>query len=234
MLSIAIYSDQTDSLEELKSFIQDYLIETRTIAKVSIFNTPYELLTIPQSFDIYFFDMNTKDGVIELSQKIMKIDTDRCYVFTSSDASDARLSAKARASYFIEKPYDKNEIHEILMETKKKIKEDNFIIKTPSGERRVKVKDLNYINIVKRCLCYHLRDGNMFDGQTLRSSFEKAIHPLEEHKAFLFLAPSLLINISEIKILDADHIVFENDEVLYTPKKAYDTICTAWKNYNKI
>lgn len=189
---------------------------------------------VPQSFDIYFFDVDTGDDIVELAQKIMKIDTDRCYVFASADTSFARLAAKARASYFIEKPYDRNEISEILMETKKNIKEDNFIIKTPSGERRVRVKDLNYINIVKRCLCYHLKDGNMFDGQTLRSSFEKAIHPLEEHKAFLFLPPSLLINVSEIKILDADHIVFENDEVLYTPKKAYDVIREAWKNYNKI
>lgn len=234
VLSIAIYSDQIDSLEELKLFIQDYLIATKTIAKVSVFNTAYELLTVPQSFDVYFFDMDTKDDVIDLSQKMMKIDTDRCYVFSSVNTSIAHLAARARASYFIEKPYNKYEIDEILTETKKNIKEDNFIIKTPEGERRVRVKDLNYINIVKRCLCYHLKDGNMFDGQTLRSSFEKAIHPLEEHKSFLFLPPSLLINVSEIKILDTNHITFENDEILYTPKKAYDTIREAWTTYNKI
>ena len=59
---------------------------------------------------------------------------------------------------------------------------------------------LNYINIVKRCLSYHLKDGTMLDGQSLRVSFEKAIDPLQERPSFLFLAPSLLINLNEIKI----------------------------------
>ena len=95
---------------------------------------------------------------------------------------------------------------------------------------------LNYVNIVKRCLCYHLADGTMFDGQVLRTAFEKAIDPLQYHKsgAFLFLAPSLLINVGEIKILNGDHIIFENDDVLYFPKKAYDKVREAWLNYSRI
>jgi hypothetical protein len=90
----------------------------------------------------------------------------------------AHLAAKVRANYFITKPYDKEELVEILMEIRKEIKEDSIIIKIPSGDRRVRINNLNYINIVRRCLCYHLKDGTMFDGQTLRSSFEKAIDPL--------------------------------------------------------
>ena len=69
---------------------------------------------------------------------------------------------------------------------RKKIKEDSIIIKT--GERRVRVNHLNYINIVKS----YILDSTMFDGQTLRSSFEKAIHPLEENKAFFILAAKLI------------------------------------------
>jgi hypothetical protein len=66
----------------------------------------------------------------------------------------------------------------------------------------------------------------------LRSSFEKAIYPLQHHKAFLFLPPSTLINIEEIKILNTDHIIFENDDVLYFPKKQYETIRKAWMEHN--
>ena len=74
----------------------------------------------------------------------------------------------------------------------------------------------------------------MFDGQTLRSSFEKAIYPLQENKSFLFIPPSLLINIGEIKILNSDNAVFENDDVVYFPKKSYDMIHDKWLNYNRI
>ena len=146
----------------------------------------------------------------------------------------AYLATKARADYFITKPYDKDELVEILMEIRKEIKEDSIIIKIPSGDRRVRINNLNYINIVRRCLCYHLKDGTMFDGQTLRSSFEKAIDPLQNNKSFLFLAPSLLINLSEIKIINKDHIIFENDDILYFPMKQYDNLRNAWINYNKI
>ena len=75
----------------------------------------------------------------------------------------------------------------------------------------------------------------MFDGQTLRNSFEKAISPLQHHKSksFLFLPPSLLINVGEIKILNNDNIIFENDDVLYIPKKSYDVVHDAWIDYNK-
>ena len=59
---------------------------------------------------------------------------------------------------------EKEELIQILKEVKQKIQYDNIIIKVAGGERRLRVNHLNYINIVKRCLCYHLTDGNMFDG----------------------------------------------------------------------
>jgi hypothetical protein len=68
----------------------------------------------------------------------------------------------------------------------------------------------------------------------LRSSCEKAIDPLQNNKSFLFLAPSLLINLGEIKIINKDNIVFENDDVLFFPMKQYDNVRNAWINYNRI
>jgi hypothetical protein len=68
----------------------------------------------------------------------------------------------------------------------------------------------------------------------LRSSVEKAIDPLHKHKAFLFIAPSLLINIGEIKEVNKDNIKFENDDVLFFPMKHYETVRNTWINYNRI
>lgn len=234
MLSIAIYSDQAEDVTELRSIIQDFLIEAKTMAKVAVFKEEDLFITVPDSFDIYIMDMDSAHDVLALGSRMMGIDEGSYFIYTSRNPEVAYKAAKIHAHYFIAKPYDTEEIVSILNKIKKKVKEDSIIIKTPLGERRVRVNNVNYINIVKRCLCYHLKDGNMFDGQTLRSSFEKAIYPLQEHEAFLFLAPSLLINIGEIKIMDTDNLTFENDEVLYFPKKSYDIIRDAWMNYNKI
>ena len=204
------------------------------MAKISCFSTPEEVMMIPNRYDVYFMDMDSTNDATVLGKNRRLIDEGSQFVYMSINPNVAHIAAKVRSDYFITKPFDKEEIAEILNEIKKEIKEDSIIIKIPSGERRVRINNLNYINIVRRCLCYHLKDGAMFDGQTLRSSFEKAIDPLHKHKSFIFLAPSLLINLGEIKIINKDNIVFENDDVLFFPMKQYDNVRNAWINYNRI
>lgn len=234
MLSIAIYSDQEDVIK-LKSLIQDFLIENKIMAKVAVFNESHEFIVVPDSFDIYIMDMDSKDDVIVLGQQMMDIDKIGKFIYISSYNIDNIYSAaKAQVDYYIEKPVEKDALFKILSKIRKEVKEDSIIIKSPLGERRIRVSSLNYIDIVKRCLCYHLKDGTMFDGQTMRTSFVKAISPLQERPPFLFLPPSLLINVSEIKELRDDHLIFENDDILYFPKKSHDTVREAWYNYNRI
>lgn len=235
MISIAIFSDIPEEVNELKSAIQDYVIEAKLMARIQVFHNAYKFITVPNSFDVYIMDMDSQDDVIALGKQMMGIDNNGHFIFIGTDKTKAHLVAKIKGDYFIDKPIDINELEEVLKEIKEKIQEDTLVIKIASGERRVKLNDLNYINIVKRCLCYHLNDGTIFDGQTLRTSFEKAISPLQFHKsnAFLFLPPSLLINVGEIKILNGDNIVFENGEVLYYPKKSYDKVRKAWAGYNR-
>ena len=178
MLSIAIYSDQIEDVATLKTLIQDFLIESKTMAKISCFSNPDDMIMIPNRYDVYFMDMDAENDATVLGKQMRQIDNGSQFVYMSINPNVAHLAAKVRADYFITKPYDKEELIEILAEIRKEIKEDSIIIKIPSGDRRVRINNLNYINIVRRCLCYHLKDGTMFDGQTLRSSFEKAIDPL--------------------------------------------------------
>ena len=189
---------------------------------------------VPVRYDVYFMDMDSNEDAMALGKTMTDIDTGSRFVYMSADTTKAYFAYKIHADYFLEKPIDIQELNSILTAIKQKIQEDNIIIKTPTGERRIRINTLNYINIVKRCLCYHLKNGTMFDGQTLRTSFEKAIYPLQNQKVFLFLAPSLLLNLSEIKEVNGDHAIFENDEIVYFPKKSYDLVREAWLHYNKI
>ena len=233
---MVIGSINTTMICELKSIIQDFLIEGKNMAKVSVLGDKEEIVMAPSCFDIYFLDMDlfSEEDIVPFSKQIKQIDNNAHLIYMSDKSEMARLSAKAKADYFITIPFDKEEIFEILNEIKKEVREDSVIIKVPGGERRIRTNHLNYIDIVKRCLCYHLKDGTMFDGQTLRSSFEKAIDPLHKNRQFYFLAPSLLLNLNEIKTILSDKIIFENDAVVYIPKKSRDTIYEAWEKYNKI
>ena len=114
--------------------------------------------------DIYFLDMESFDDVINFAKQMKLLDPNGHFIFMSENPNNAHLTTKIRSSYFITKPYEKEEIIDILNEIKEEVKEDSIIIKIPTGERRIRVNNLNYINIVRRCLCYHLKDGTMFDG----------------------------------------------------------------------
>lgn len=203
------------------------------MAKIAYYDNSNILLSAPSSYDIYIMDMDSEANIIELGTKLKSVDSGGYFLYLSQDSENVRRVPKSHKNLFLVKPIEKEELIAVLAEIKQAIKDDSIMIKTALGDRRIRVNNLNYINIVKRCLCYHLTDGNIFDGQTLRTSFEKAIHPLEEHKAFIFIAPSLLINIGEIKILHKDHIQFENDDVLYYPMKHYDIVRAAWIEYNR-
>ena len=235
MLSIAIYSNNKSIITRLKSIIQDFLIEIKAMSKVSVFSDPEKFITAHKSYDIYIMDMDSKDDTIELGKKIMEIDGGSYFIYLGKDMNDIRKALKLHINYYLLKPIETEDLLHILKTIKRKIQDDTIVIQIPTGDRRVRANNLNYINIVKRCLCYHLKDGTMFDGQTLRSSFEKAISPLQFHKSksFLFLPPSLLINIGEVKIVNGDHVIFENEDILYFPKKAHDTVREAWTNYNR-
>lgn len=234
MLSIAIYSNSEIVITDLKFLIQDFLIDSKTMAKVSVFQTGEDIVAFPGTYDMYLIDMDTDENSLALGASLMAINDNGYFVLFSQETANAYRATKIHAHYFLDRPFEKEEVFKVLTKIRKRVKEDSIIIKTPLGERRVRVHNVNYINIVKRCLCYHLQDGTMFDGQTLRSSFEKAIDPLQNHESFVFVAPSLLINLGEIKIMDADHLVFENDDVLFFPKKSYDLIHERWVDYAKI
>ena len=144
MLSIAIYSDQHDDVEKLKSIIQDFLIDVRMMAKVSYFNDPETFITVPGSYDIYIMDMDSKDDTLELGRKMRDIDTGSHFIYISSDPSTAASAAKARVDYYLLKPLEHDEIIDVLKEVKKKIQDDNIIIDGGNTSTlEVKASDIN-------------------------------------------------------------------------------------------
>ena len=109
-----------------------------------------------------------------------------------------------------------------------KRKKGLVIISTSKGDKRVELKDLNFIDIEERSLFYHLDDEVIKARCILRTSFVKAVEPYLCNENLFFLKPSLLINIDNIQFLDKDHIIFKNDEILYFPKKYYIEIYEKW------
>jgi hypothetical protein len=112
----------------------------------------------------------------------------------------------------------------IVTKTRSKI----MLVPTAAGEELIYIRNLNYINIEERSMCYHLTEGMLKASHVLRNSFEKSIRQYLHNDNLMFIKPSLLINLANIKSLNREYITFRNGEVLYYPKKYYEFIRERW------
>ena len=176
MLTVAIYSKDLDNIETIKESIQDVIIENHIFAKISQYTTGADFLMSSNSFDIYFMDLDLDldENILNLLNKVLEIDNGASTILFSGDISRGYSAHSLAADYFITKPIGKDSLERIILKIKKKIKEESIVITTGLGDRRIKLNNLNYVNIEGRCLCYHLKDGSLLDGKTLRTNFREA------------------------------------------------------------
>lgn len=230
MFSIAICDDNEIQLEIEYDLITNYLVETKSMAKIKKYISAKDLLFDTQKFDIYLLDMvlpGEMDG-ISLGKKIKEQDANAKIIYITADNSKAVDAYEIQAFSYLVKPINMSKLTSTLDRVRECIRKECFIMQTNEGERRIHTNELLYIDISRRCLCYHLKDGNYIDGQCLRGSFENALGAIKENEDFIFLKPSLLINLSEIDLLNQDHLTFKNGQTIYFPKAKYQQIKDAW------
>lgn len=136
------------------------------------------------------------------------------------------------SNYILLRPAKQEYFFNILNDIKTQIKEESFMIRIPhGGDERIKIKDLNYINIENRSLMYHLKHNKEVSSVSLRERFVVATKSLMEHPELYFMAPSLIVNMTNIKILYKDHIEFYDGSILYFPETHYRDLKEKWKQY---
>lgn len=231
MLTAAIYSSDTESINIIKETIQNIIVENHLSAKISVFENKEEILTTPNSFDVYLMDIDEEIDILKLTNKLIEIDNGASTILFSEDIHKGYIASEKGVDYFLMKPINPEALTIILKKIRNRIKYESIIIKTNSGDRRIKINNFNYVNIENRCLCYHLRDGAFLDRKTLRTNFKEAIQPLLIKEMLYLIGTSLLVNLEEIKYLNKDHIIFDNDEVLYYPKTHWENLNIAWRKY---
>ena len=155
------------------------------------------------------------------------------FVFVTNDIKDILEIVQTHPEeYLLLAPIEEESLLKVFENVKTKLKRSAVVIKLAHAEdKRIYVKDLNYINIIKRNLRYHLADGREIDGPTLRNSFVKEIGSLLNKPELYFIQPSLLINLTNVEALWPDHLQFDNGDILYYPKTAYDKLKLMWKEY---
>ena len=71
---------------------------------------------MPNRYDAYFLDMESFDDVINFAKQMKPLDPNGHFIFMSENPNNAHLTTKIRSSYFITKPYEKEEIIDLFDE----------------------------------------------------------------------------------------------------------------------
>ena len=230
MIKVIIYEKYIENVGDVRGYLRQFANNNNVIVKENVFFKVEDMIEISADVCLLDYKAFLEDEDILLK---WKDENNTKFIFITSDIKDiVDIMQNHPEQYLILSPVEEESLIKVFENLKLRIKRIAIIAKLAHQEdKRIYVKDLNYINITKRNLRYHLADGREYDSQTLRQSFSKEISPLLIKPELYFIQPSLLVNMTNIETLWDDHMQFENGDIIYYPKTAYEKLKAAWKEY---
>ena len=89
------------------------------------------------------------------------------------------------------------------------------------GYRKIKIDDINYINIEQRNLCFHTVNNENIMSRCLRQSFINETKFIMKFNELYLIGNTLIVNLKNIKSIYPNYIEFINGAQIYYPNKYY-------------
>ena len=231
MLKTAICTQQIVASDVLKQFLKEYGIANHKLVDVKDYDSASDLLAGPAA-NIYFLKSGTytEDNQL-LGFAIRDKFPDALIVCVAEDVNDAFLGYRFHAAACLAQPVQKSELEEILNDLESLIRERFIIVHTKNKDFALRCKDIQYVNVEGRNLCYHLVSGQMIMGQTLRAAYKQYVKPFEYHSNFVTIGLSVTINLDEVDTIEDSKIIFKNKQVIYIPTKHQKELEQLWYKY---
>lgn len=200
MLKIAICEDTKEEEEKLTSILK----EVNTANEYQIFHSGEEFLELfqPHEYDLLLMDIYM-EGIsgIETVEKVRETDSDVAVAFVTTSQDFALQSYRLSALKYIEKPYQKKDIEEILQLAKiKKESVPKLIIYKNGKEERIIFRNILYIEAQGRHLMIHLKTGEAIQITEKLTS----LLPQLENQPFFHSHKSYCVNLEYIMYIDQE------------------------------
>lgn len=233
LLKFIIYNTENAQVSKVRKSLHDYAEQQYASIKILSVNSLEELIKTHGTICLMDYDFYLKN--FERLKKWKK-KTHICFMFIAKNHYQMIEAVKSNPNdYCLLSPLKTDMLLMLLDYIREKIKSKVIAIKKAhNGEEIIEVNKLNYVNIVHRSLRFYMTYGKQIDSQTLRQSFYKEVQPMLKHTELYFMAPSLLVNLENIKELYPDHIIFKNGDITYYPKTQYEKLRTAWFEFHQI
>lgn len=199
-LKIAICEDTKEEGEKLTSILEEVSIPN----EFRVFSSGEELLKNyePHSYDLLLMDiyMGGISGV-ETIEQIRMIDEDVAVAFVTTSQDFALQSYRLSALKYIEKPYKKKEIEEILQLAKlKKESAPSLCIRRNGKDERIPFHQILFLEAQGRHVLIHMKEGEAIQ------ITEKLVSllPQLDGQPFFYSHKSYCVNLEMVMYIDQE------------------------------
>lgn len=186
-------------------------------------------------FDVYILDilMHGMNG-IELGTRLRQMGFDGKIIYLTSSPEYAIESYRVKAFNYLLKPIRKDLFFAALDDAYSSLaqrKGKGIIVRTKDSSIRVNFDSIEYAELCKRTVIYHLTGGKTLESVSIRSSFSDAVQDLLLDSRFIQCGTSMVANMHHITMVEKDGLLFRNQRKVYLPRKACSDIRSVWYDF---
>ncbi|HIR39117.1 MAG TPA: response regulator transcription factor [Candidatus Coproplasma stercoripullorum] len=220
MINVAIVDDNSKDISRLQECLKLYGEEKGINFSIKTFSNGVDFLTrFRPEYDIVFLDVDMPDmNGFRTAEKLREMDTDVVLVFVTNLAQYAIEGYKYDAIDYVVKPL---KYYPFAMKMKKVVqrcsdrRENAIFVATATGQARLPVQDIYYIEINLHEIIYHTDHGEYYARGTLKKVEEQL--PKSE---FCRCNSCYIVNLRHVNNVDGNTVAVGNFKLaLSRPKK---------------
>lgn len=216
MPNIALVEDEPEAADVLASFVARYADEKGLDLVVTRFGNAMDFEMTHQHFDLVFMDIQMP-GIngMEAAQLMRTYDSETPIIFVTNLAQYAVKGYEVDALDFIVKPVTYFNFRMRMDKAMRRIRRNgsrSIAIGTRDGMRVVGLSDIEYVEVSKHDLSYHLvgeEEPLVVYGSLV--AFEQEV----EGGPFVRISNSCLVNMNRVRAVRGGELVMHGGEVLY-------------------
>lgn len=214
MIKIAFCDDELSTLNELHILLDQYRIERNKDITYAAFQSPLELIAGIEKgirFDILFLDviMPGENG-INTAKEIRQHDNSVKIIFLTSSSEFAVQSYTVNAYFYQIKPMWKESFFKLMdavIDDCEKMQQNSLILRCKSGITRIDLDKLEYCEVKRRNLSFHMKDGTVVEST---GNLDDLCNEMTQYENYLRPHRSFLINMEYVRNISYKSITMES------------------------
>lgn len=235
MIRVAFCDDDTDALDEMRSFLDRYCREREREIVHTAFRGPLELLAEIERgvrFDVLFLDilMPGQNG-IETAEEIRSYDKNVKIIFITSSVEFAVQSYTVEAYFYQLKPVyweSFSRVMDSVLEACEQERETKLILHCKSGITSISPGRLEFCEVIHRTLLFHMASGKVLESS---GSMDQLSRRLEPYGCFLRPHRSYLIHLGYVRSISFRAVTMSSLTEIPIPRGKYNEIKDAFLAY---